>query len=242
MLKKLSKHPSDIAKSAAQYLQELKVSEKTKRIHEEVLFFFIEFLCSDSSAVTETEDGEFLLSDNWNSYYGGAISNFIDYWLPRKVMDETLQEKAPGVLRKWLKWCYQHNYFDKERYHDFLEALPKGKSKEIKRLQEAGELLYRLHTPNPGAWLEGDYEKVTPISQRKEPEDWDEGYMKIVRLEIDTGYLESYEGMTIGPVVLGKELVKLLKVGDVMNVTLGEYGESWKVLESGNVFPEGAIF
>lgn len=59
MLKKLSKHPSDIAKSAAQYLQELKVSEKTKRIHEEVLFFFIEFLCSDSSAVTETEDGEF---------------------------------------------------------------------------------------------------------------------------------------------------------------------------------------
>ena len=65
----------------------------------------------DSSAVIEQRKGN-ISSANWDAYYGGIISNFVDYWLPRKVMDDTLQQKAPGVLRKWLKWCYQNNYFD----------------------------------------------------------------------------------------------------------------------------------
>ena len=76
------------------------------------LFFLVESLTYDSSAVIESEEGEYLLSNDWDAYYGGIISNFVDYWLPRKVMDDTLQQKAPGVLRKWLKWCYQNNYFD----------------------------------------------------------------------------------------------------------------------------------
>ena len=238
----LTKHPSNIARSAVEYLRTLQVSKKTKRIHEDVLFFFVESLQSDPSAVIETKDGEFLLSNNWNAYYSGAISGFVDYWLPRKVMDDTLQLKAPGVLRKWLKWCYQHNHFDKERYQEFLEALPRGKANETKRLQEAGKVLYRLHTPDPGSWLAGDYKKVMPISQKKEPEDWGEGYMKVVKLEKDSGYFETYESLKIGPVILGKELVKLLRIGDVLNITVGKYGKFWRVLESGNVYLEGAFF
>jgi len=242
MLDELSRHPSNIARSAVEYLRALKVSKKTKRIHEDVLFFFVESLQSDPSAVIETKDGEFLLSNNWNAYYSGAISGFVDYWLPRKVMDDTLQLKAPGVLRKWLKWCYQHNYFDKERYQEFLEALPRGKAKETKRLQEAGKLLYRLHTPDPSSWLTGDYKKVMPISHKKEPEEWEEGYIKVVKLEKESGYFETYEGRIIGPVILGKELVRLLRIGDVLNVTVRKYGKSWRVLESGNIYPEGAVF
>ena len=242
MLNGLSKHPSNIAKSAVEYLQALNLSKKTKRIHEDVLFFFMESLLSDLSAVIETKEGEFVLSDNWDAYYGGVIKNFVDWWLPRKVMDDTLQLKAPGVLRKWLKWCYQHDYFDKERYQEFLEALPRGKAKETKRLQEAGKVLYRIHTPDPGSWLTGDYKKVIPISHKKEPEEWEEGCMKVVKLEKQSGYFETYEDRTIGPVVLGKELVKLLRIGDVLNVTIGKHGKSWRVLESGNVYPEGAIF
>ena len=157
-------------------------------------------------------------------------------------MDDTLQQQAPGVLRKWLKWCYQNNYFDQERYEEFRDSVPKGKTKEIKRLQKAAELLYRLHTPNPGAWLTGDYKKVTPISQEKEPEDWDEGYMQLVELKRDSAFLENEEGTQFGPVILSKELVKVLEIGDVLNVTIGKYGGSWRVLESGNVYAEGTIF
>jgi len=243
MSNEIAKHPSDIAQSAIKYLKTVDVPERTMRIYIEVLLLFIDSLLSDPSAVTEGEDGEFLLCNNWDAYYGGAFSNFIDWWMARKVMGgDTLQARAPGILRKWIKWCYENHYFEKERYEDFLEALPRGKSKEVKRLQKAGNLLYSLHTPNPGAWMTRDYNKVVPITQRKEPEEWDEGYMRIIRLEKDSVYLETEEGSTVGPVMLSRELVKVLRLGDVMNVAVGRFGKRWTVLESGNVYADGTIF
>ena len=243
MLDELSKHPSNIAKSAVEYLKTVEVSKKTKRIYIDVLSLFLESLLSDATDVTESADGEYLLSSNWDNYYGGVFSNFIDYWMPRKVMGaDMLQAKAPSIIRKWITWCYENNYFEKERYEDFLEALPRGKVKEINRLQKGGDLLFLLHTPNPGAWMTGDHEKIVPITQNRKPEEWEEGYMKVSRFEKYTVYLETLEGGTVGPVMLSKELVAVLKPGDVMNVTVGRFGKKWKVLESGNVYAQGAVF
>ena len=242
MLQGISKHPSNIAESAVEYLKSVEVSEKTKKLYSEIFYLFVESLLSDPSAVIESDNGEYLLSHNWDDYYGGAISNFIDWWLPRKVIGEdTLITRAPGVLRKWIKWCYQHKYFDEEHYEDFISFLPRGKSKEVKRLQKAGDLLYSLHTPNPGAWMTGGEDKVISIDHRKEPDEWDEGYMKIVRFEKDFVYFENEEGTERGPVMLSKELVKVLKIGDVINVSLGRYDKLWKVLESGNVYADDTI-
>jgi|OpeIllAssembly_1097287.scaffolds.fasta_scaffold61119_2 hypothetical protein len=243
MLRQLSKHPSNIAKAAVQYLKTLSVSAKTKKDYEEVLDLFIESLCSDPSSVVEGKDGSYLLAAQWDAYYGGAVDNFLNWWFPRKVLGaDDLHRKAPGILRKWLKWCYEQGYFAKQRYDDFMEALPRGKGNEVKRLQKAGDLLYRLHTPDPGAWLRGEVDKVVPIFQREKPQQFDEGYMKILRFEGNCAYLENEEGKKRGPVMLSMELVKLLRVGDVMNVGIGKYGRSWRVLESGNVYGEGALF
>ena len=98
---------------------------------------------------------------------------------------DTLQVRAPGILRKWVKWCYQHNYFDEEHYEDFMDALPRSKSKDVKRLQKATDLLYFLHDPDPGAWMTGDEDKIVSIDHHKEPDEWNEGYMKIIRFEKD---------------------------------------------------------
>lgn len=243
MLDALSKHPSDIAKSAVEYLKTVVVSDKTRRIYIDVLSLFLESLLSDATDVTESADGDYLLSSNWDDYYGGVFSNFVDWWLPRKVMGaDTLQTRAPGILRKWITWCYEKGCFEKERYEDFLEALPRGKVKEINRLQKAGDLLFLLHTPNPGAWMTDDHEKIVSITQNKRPEEWKEGYMKVSRFEKDAVYLEALEGDSVGPVMLSKELVAVLITGDVMNVTVGRFGEKWKVLESGNVYAESTIF
>lgn len=243
MLDALSKHPSDIAKSAVEYLKTVVVSDKTRRIYIDVLSLFLESLLSDATDVTESADGDYLLSSNWDDYYGGVFSNFVDWWLPRKVMGaDTLQTRAPGILRKWITWCYEKGCFEKERYEDFLEALPRGKVKEINRLQKAGNLLFLLHTPNPGAWMTDDHEKIVSITQNKRPEEWKEGYMKVSRFEKDAVYLEALEGDSVGPVMLSKELVAVLITGDVMNVTVGRFGEKWKVLESGNVYAESTIF
>jgi len=242
-MEEISKHPSDIAESAVKFLKSVEVSERTKRLYKDVLYLFLESLLSDPSAVMESDDGEYLLSNNWEDYYGGAISSFIGWWLPRKVIGpDTLLSRAPGVLRKWVKWCFQHNYFDKEHYEDFMDSLPRGKSKEVERLQKAADLLYLLHSPDPGAWIKGNQDKVTSIDSYKKPEEWDEGYMKILRFEKQSAYLENEEGIERGPVMLSKELIDVLKVGYVMNVSIGRFGKHWKVLESGNVYAEDAIF
>ena len=85
----------------------------------------------------------------WDVYYGGAISNFIDHWMPRKVIGaDELQQKAPGILReKMVEMVSRGGVFDKETLDEFLSGLPRGKRKDITRLQEATELLYRLHSP-----------------------------------------------------------------------------------------------
>ncbi len=66
--------------------------------------------------------------------------------------------------------------------------------------------------------------------------------MQLVELKRDSAFLENEEGTQFGPVMLSKELVKVLEIGDVLNVTIGKYGGSWNVLESGNVYAEGTIF
>lgn len=239
MFGKILKHPSNIAKAAADYLETLSFSAKTKKNYEEVLGLFIESLCSDPSSVVEGKDGSYLLVADWDAYYGAAVDNFLNWWFPRKVLGaDDLHRKAPGILRRWLKWCCEQSYFDKDRYDDFMEALPRGKGKEVKRLQKAGELLHHLHTPVAGAWLSGELDKVVRISRRKKPEQFDEGYMKILRFEGKFAYLANESGKRRGPVMLGRELIKLLKVGDVMNVEIGKYGKYWTVLESGNVYAE----
>ncbi len=239
-LDEISRHPSDIAKSAIKFLNELEYGRRTKNIYRTVILLFIDMLCSDPEAVEEAEDGTFLLVNNWNDYDSGIISNFIDWWLPKKwIGKDIILFRAPTVMRRWLSWCYKNGYFGRKKYRNFVSVIPRGKIKEIKRLQEAAHKLFLLHTPNPALWEEES--KIVPIDILREPEDWDEGYMKILYFRGNLAYLENEEGLKVGPVMLSKELVELLRPGDVINVVIGKFGKIWKVLESGNVYADGVI-
>ena len=238
MKSRLSRHPSNIARSALEFLATSNISQRNRKDYEGLLFLFVDYLCHDSSSVIESEDGEFLLKYGWDVYYGGAISNFIDYWMPRKIIGaDELQQKAPGILRKWLKWCHEEGYFDKERLDEFLSGLPRGKRKDVTRLQEATELLYRLHSPQHFT-LEGS---TIPIDTHLEPQELEEGYLQVIRLEEEMAYVQDGDGREIGPVQMGEKLVKLLQPGDVMSVMIGRFGASWRVLESGNVYAKGIV-
>ncbi len=238
----LGRHPSPIAQAALAYLTSAKMSDRTKQDHGMILSLFIESLKGDAGDVEENEDGEYVLIAPWESFYGGAVENFVDWWLKRKwIGPDEVARKAPGVLRKWFKWCRDEGRIDQERYDDFMDALPRRKASEVKRLQKAGELLYLLHSPNPGSWMQPEPNKVVPLQAHKEPEDYFEGYMTVVELDGGNCILEEEEGEKIGPVFIGPELSKHLRVGDVMNATIGLAGGSWKVLESGNVYAEGTV-
>jgi hypothetical protein len=59
--------------------------------------------------------------------------------------------------------------------------------------------------------------------------------LQVKRLEHEVGYVRKEDGTEIGPVFLGKALVELLEIGDVLDIKLGWYGPLWRVLESGDI-------
>ncbi len=242
-IKELGTHPSDVSKAAVAFLATLRGSQTERRKTADVLYLFVESLKYEMEATVERPDGTFGLRSNWKDLSGHSISSFLDYWLPRKVMGpKDLRISAPKILRKWLKWCLEQRYFDGEAYEDFIEELPRTKARDLKRLERAEELLGRLHTPDPGSWLRKEPRRVTPIAQRVQQEAYEDGYMKVASLGDSTATLKTDDGRRFGPVLIGPELKALLKVGDVVNVGIGKFGKSWKVLESGNVYPEGVVF
>lgn len=237
MLDVIQKHPSDIAASAVEYIQSLGYREKTLRLHAQVLELFVCSLLEDSSAIVTDKDGNATLQNDWSDYWGGCISFFIDFWIPRRLPDTgEIALRAPGIMRKWLRWCHERGYFDEEHLQSFLSAVPHGKKKEISRLQTASELLYRLHTPDPHAWLQGESGKVISIEAVSTPEAIEDGYMKVIQLEKTHAIVEDEQGNRYSPILLGRALGRYLRVGDVINVAIGRFGSSWKVLESGNVY------
>jgi hypothetical protein len=166
-----------------------------------------------------------------------VIEDFVDWWIPRRVLGpDSIHQKSPGILRKWLKYCHQNGYVDDLFFEETKSSLGPGKKKEIKRLQRAADLLYRIHTPHPGAWKKGDNNKVVPIHRKDLPCEVTDGYLRVSSIRKQSVELRDGDGNVFKPVFVGTELSKLLCVGDVINVCIGRFSDTWKVLESGNVY------
>ncbi len=238
---KFSENPSDIGKAAAGFISSLTLSAKSKRLYEDILWLFIESLKGDGSTCVKLPSGAYVLNDPWSEFYGGAISGFLDWFLPRKAMlpDDQIK-KAPGILRKFIDWSFEQGYFDKDHYDDFMDSLPKSKSREIARLRDLEEGLYLLHSPNPGAWVRGEINNVETLAERRRPEKVEVGYMVFLESDGDRGYF-NHGREKLGPVMLTPKIVSRFKRGDIANLTLGRFENVWQVLETGNVYPEGTM-
>jgi hypothetical protein len=238
---KFSENPSNIGQAADGFISALTLSAKSKRQYEDILWLFIESLKGDGSSCVELPSGAYVLSDHWCDIYGGAISGFLDWYLPRKAMlPDDEMKRAPGILRKFIEWSFEQGYFDREHYDDFMESLPKSKSQDIKRLRALEEDLYLLHSPNPGAWARGEIDNVKTLAERRRPEKIEVGYMTFLEGEGERGYFNQ-EQKKIGPVMLTPKIVSRFKRGDIANLTLGLFEKIWLVLETGNVYPEGTF-
>ena len=239
----LENHPSTIAQSAVRFLGDVHVSEKTHRLYEDVLELFVAFLMNDATAVESSPDGDYVLTEGWETFWGTAFDNYLDFFLPAElVTSATLQTRAPGVLRKWLNWSYANGYLDDERYDDFLLAVPASKGGEIRRLQKASDLLLDLHSPPVAELMSGNVARLTRDHEIRDPEEVDEGYMMVVRFDGEAGYVKTEFGRDLGPVFFGQVLIDTLRVGDVLNLAVGRFGKRWQVLESGEVLPESQWF
>lgn len=234
----LARHPGAVARDALCFYRSLSFAPATKRLYGDVLSLFIGQLIWAGEA-KEASDGTLLSTTRWARLAPEAPVHFVDIFLPKKFMGPPeIHARAPGVLRKFFKWALDEGRIDRSAHRALTRRIGPAKAREIRRLQAASDLLYRLHQPDPGASFRGD-ETVVPMNRRRRPQAFAQGYMRLTALDGARGTLDD-NGDAIGPVELGPALAEQLRVGDVLCVELGRYGDVWQVIGSGNVYSESA--
>lgn len=151
------------------------------------------------------------------------MGEFLDYFMIKKVMGSKELMKTVGrVMRKFVKWMNKKGYMPEEEFEDTAGIVDELKD-ELPKVEELSGLIY-------------DYIRNNPIDDFTESVD---GYFRVTKIENRKLWLEGHMGTrgTFGPVSVSTGISSLCKIGWVINLDLCKTGKSWKMLESGNVYP-----
>ncbi len=150
-----------------------------------------------------------------------ALSNFLNYFMIRKVMaSEALLQAAGTVMKKLVRWLEEHGHISGE------EAL-KGErmASEAARELPAAERLARL---------------LYNFAQHYAPRHWTDELDDYFTLdEVQPGLLV-LSGTSAGDTVevrVPQEISDHCKEGWIVNLLLGKTPQGWYILETGNVYP-----
>ncbi len=239
-MRAFKEHPSDIARAAECYIEAMHAAENVPSGFPQVLYLFVEYLSLHIDENT-SKNPDRLLCSNWTQCSAKMISGFTDHWMPQVILNNVLAIHAPSILRRWMIWCYKHGYFPRSSLKNYLSVLPREKGRDIERLITASELLHELHCPDKALWKE-KRDKVIQLNLRKSFQEEMSGRMILTALNVDKAFFQTQQGISVGPVLLGKSLVRLLKIGDILQVEIARFGACWHVLNSGAVFAGDAVF
>lgn len=150
-----------------------------------------------------------------------ALSNFLNYFMIRKVMaSEALLQAAGTVSKKLVRWMEEQGYVDAEQAGKACEIAAEA-AKELPAAERLARLLYEYsQTHAPRYWT-------------SELDDY------FVIDEIQPGVL-LLSGVSSGGSVevhVPKEITDHCRVGWQVNLLLGMTRNGWSVLETGNVYP-----
>jgi hypothetical protein len=216
--------------------QQVRLKPKTYRGYEEAIDLFER--CLDDYAYQNLDEKDSKLFDRlfkekskqFCEIFGpdkigfAEISEFLDYFMIRKVMGSKELMKTVGrVMKKFVKWMKEKGYMKEEEYENTSEMVDELKD-ELPKVEELSDLIY-------------DYIRNNPPEDFTETE---EGYFSVTKIEPGKLWLEDYmgSGEEIGPVLVSTEISSRCKVGWVICLELGKTSKGWKMLESGNVYPE----
>jgi len=153
-----------------------------------------------------------------------GLSTFLNYFMIRKVMaSEALLRASGTVSKKLVKWLYENEHVEKEEALDAL-ALASEAVRELPAAERLARLLYDYAQGNvPHYWTAelDDYFVVEAI----EP-----GMLFLSGLTADTGMVE---------VEVPLEITEHCREGWHINLLLVETRTGWRILETGNVYPQG---
>lgn len=150
-----------------------------------------------------------------------SISNFLNYFMIRKVMaSETLLQVTGTVAKKFIKWLEEQGYIDKEQTVKGMRV-----ASEAARELPAAERLARL---------------VYEYAQSHAPRYWTselDDYFIIEKVHPGVLFLSGTSTQGLVEVRIPKEITDHCRVGWQINLLLGKTRNGWCILETGSVYP-----
>jgi hypothetical protein len=150
-----------------------------------------------------------------------GFSEFLDYFMPRKVVAGNETMKAAGtVVKKLAKWLVQKGYCEAD---ESVEDLVSTAARDLPASQK---LLDRLDD-----WLAANA-----------PEDYQsqvEGHFTIERIEPGQLWLEPMlsSERSIGPIPIPEKIARACKVGWDIGGVVGKTAQGWRLVEIWNISP-----
>ena len=211
------------------FLEEIseKYSTNTVQKYEDVLDLFKDYLVRYGEiSYKEDKDGELILTADTSEFEFGHVSNFLEWFLIRKVMGpQWMMKAAPTIMKKYFKWLDQKGLLAEGVIDEVLDTT-KQAAKDLPRVDQAAELLFNLCDLNSSKYMDRDFDD----------DGYMEGYGEVTGILGDKLHLD-YGGEKIGPVQVTKEIAGHLKKDDTINLVVRRIGKKWVPLEVGNVYP-----
>ena len=204
-----------------------KRSPKTVQKYQDVLSLFHDYLASYAElSYEEYKDKGIVLTAETQELEDGQVSDFLEWFLIRKVIGpHWLMTSAPGIMKAYIKWLDSKGLLAEGSMDDIVEISRKT-TKDLPRVEKAASLLYTLCNKNSDRFSGDDFKD----------ENYMEGYGEVIGMIEDKLHL-NYDGEKTGPIQITKEIAKLLKKGDTVNLAVGRKDKIWYPLEVGNVYP-----
>jgi len=150
-----------------------------------------------------------------------SLSNFLNYFMIRKVMaSEALLQAAGTVSKKLIKWLEENRYIDEEESFK-AGVIASEAARELPAAERLARLLY-------------DY------AQNHAPRYWTselDDYFTIDKIEPGVLFLSGMSTTNVVEVKVPKEITDHCRVGWQVNLLLGMTRNNWCILETGNVYP-----
>lgn len=214
--------------------QQARLSSKTYSGYEEAIYYFEEYLNGWAHKYLNEKDkirlNEFYEEEGkqYCEVFGPEyiraleIKDFLGHFMIRNVVvSKTFLETVGKVIHKLVKWMHEKTYMSYDDY-EAMNLLVKRLKVDMPVAEEVSDLLclYALSHPvkNYSETLD-DFFIITGIKPGKL---WFESYL---------------DGRNIGPVPVSEKISSMCKVGWTICLLLAKTGNTWRILESGNMYP-----
>jgi len=215
--------------------QNERVAKRTFTKYKDVIYLFESYLDSYAYQHLDEEDYESFEDEMFSGktqycemfsvdkISGIELDEFMTYFMIRKVMgSKELMKNTGTVLRRLIKWLKKYSYIDNKKF-DILYSTVNENKDDLPKVEELADLLYDNGSKNI-------------VYQYKQ---YEEDIFLITKIEKGKLWLESYmeENKKVGPVKVSKKISSMAQKGWSVYLTLGKKGNSWYIVESGNVYP-----